>query len=311
MIDSGSEKYKIFDYLLEGCQVIDFDMKYVYLNDAAVRHSKYDKAYLLGKSMFEVYQGIEKTEMYSKLIMCMNYGMSFRLTNAFEYPDKSTGWFELVMQKIPEGVLILSNDISERILGEKALMDAYDRTIESWSRALEFRDNETEGHTLRVTEMAMAFAKSLSPKGMDYKFFKYGCLMHDIGKIGVPDEILKKNRPLSDDEWVIMKKHPEIARALMKPIEFLDKASEIPYYHHEWVNGAGYPNGVKGDEIPLSSRIFSIIDVYDALTSDRPYREAWTHEVAMAYIIDLSDKQFDSKLVNAFVTFIEQYRKGL
>jgi HD-GYP domain-containing protein (c-di-GMP phosphodiesterase class II) len=97
----------------------------------------------------------------------------------------------------------------------------------------------------------------------------------------------------------------------MKPIEFLDKASEIPYYHHEWVNGAGYPNGVKGDEIPLSSRIFSIIDVYDALTSDRPYREAWTHEVAMAYIIDLSDKQFDSKLVNAFVTFIEQYRKGL
>lgn len=133
--------------------------------------------------------------------------------------------------------------------------------------------------------------------------------MHDIGKIGVPDDVLRKPGLLTDEEWVIMRRHPEIAKQLLKPISFLETASEIPYYHHEWVDGTGYPNGVKGDEIPLSSRIFTIIDVYDALTSDRPYRTAWSHEATMNYIIDLTGKQFDAGLVEAFVTFIKTYNK--
>lgn len=170
---------------------------------------------------------------------------------------------------------------------------AYDATIEGWSRALDLRDEETEGHTLRVTEMTLKLASSFGINGEDLIQIRWGALLHDIGKMGVPDKILLKPGPLSDEEWVIMKKHPTYAYEMLSPIRYLRSAMDIPYCHHEKWDGTGYPRGLKGEQIPLSARIFAIIDVWDALRSDRPYREAWPAEKVLAHLQSLSGTHFD------------------
>jgi putative nucleotidyltransferase with HDIG domain len=161
---------------------------------------------------------------------------------------------------------------------------AYDATIEGWSQAMDLRDKETEGHTLRVTEMTMKLADLFGIKDEELIDIRRGALLHDIGKMGVPDGILLKPGPLTDDEWVMMKKHPTFAYELLAPIRFLQKSLDIPYCHHEKWDGTGYPRGLKGEQIPLSARIFALVDVWDALTSDRPYRKAWAKEKAFNYI---------------------------
>ncbi|MDD5370024.1 MAG: GAF domain-containing protein, partial [Anaerolineaceae bacterium] len=180
------------------------------------------------------------------------------------------------------------------------LSQAYDATIEGWSRALDLRDRDTEYHTLRVTEMTLELARQMGINESQIVHIRRGALLHDIGKMAIPDEILQKPGPLTPEEWVIMRKHPEHAYSLLSPIGFLRPALDIPNYHHEKWDGSGYPHGLKRDEIPLTARIFALVDVWDALSSDRPYRKAWPEEKVCAFLLEQSGKHFDPKVVEAF-----------
>lgn len=185
------------------------------------------------------------------------------------------------------------------------LRQAYDATIEGWSRALELRDEETKGHTQRVTDLTVALARAMGVDRKQLVHMRRGALLHDIGKIGIPDRILLKNGPLNDKEWEIMKQHPIFAYEKLAPIDFLRPALDIPYSHHEKWDGSGYPRGLTGEQIPLAARIFAVVDVYDALTSDRPYRDAWTEEKAIAHIREQAGKHFDPRVVDHFLELIQ------
>ncbi len=175
---------------------------------------------------------------------------------------------------------------------------AYNATIEGWSRALDLRDKETEGHTLRVTEITEKLARSFGLPENQIKYIRWGALLHDIGKMGVPDGILLKPGPLNDEEWVVMCMHPKYAFEMLAPIGYLTQAIDIPYCHHEKWDGTGYPRGLKGEQIPLSARIFAVVDIWDALSSDRPYRKAWPQEKVMEHIRNLSGTHLDPKVVD-------------
>jgi putative nucleotidyltransferase with HDIG domain len=181
---------------------------------------------------------------------------------------------------------------------------AYDATIEGWSHALDLRDKDTEGHTLRVTEMALKLARALGVEEDQLIHIRRGGLLHDIGKMAVPDNILLKPEPLTDEEWQIMRQHPQLAYDWLVGISFLKYALEIPYYHHEKWNGTGYPHGLKGELIPLSARIFAVADVWDALTNDRPYRKAWPHSKAFEYMREKSGIYFDPEIIEVFLSRI-------
>jgi PAS domain S-box-containing protein/putative nucleotidyltransferase with HDIG domain len=178
---------------------------------------------------------------------------------------------------------------------------AYDATIEGWSQAMDLRDKETEGHTQRVTRMAVELAKAMGMNEEELVHVRRGALLHDIGKIGVPDPILLKPDKLTDKEWRIMKQHPQFAYDMLSSISYLRRAVEIPYCHHEKWDGSGYPRGLKGEQIPLAARIFAVADVWDAVTSDRPYRKAWSKEEALKYIREQSGKHFDPQVVEVFL----------
>jgi HD-GYP domain-containing protein (c-di-GMP phosphodiesterase class II) len=177
---------------------------------------------------------------------------------------------------------------------------AYDATLEGWVKALELRDRETVGHAHRVIEMTLRVANRIGIRGEALQHIRRGALLHDIGKMGIPDSILLKPGPLSPAEWEIMRHHPAHAYDMLKTIDYLGPALEIPYCHHEKWDGSGYPRGLKEDHIPLSARIFAVVDVWDALTSDRPYRSAWTERHALEYIQMESGRHFDPQVVNAF-----------
>ncbi len=185
---------------------------------------------------------------------------------------------------------------------------AYDATIEGWAKALEQRDRETLGHSNRVTELTLHLAAEMGIPSDQMIHIWRGVRLHDIGKMAIPDSVLLKPGPLSDLEWEIMRRHPLYAYELLSPIEYLRPALDIPYCHHENWDGSGYPRGLKGEEIPLAARIFTVVDVWDALTSDRPYRPAWTPEKALEYICEQRGKKFDPKIVDLFLRIIEEIR---
>lgn len=178
---------------------------------------------------------------------------------------------------------------------------AYDATIQGWSQALELRDKETEGHTQRVTDLALNLAREAGIPETEMDHIRRGALLHDIGKMGIPDAILLKPASLTDEEWKIMRLHPVYAHEMLSEITYLRPALDIPHYHHERWDGSGYPEGLKGEQIPLSARIFAVVDVWDALTSDRPYRPAWTPEEALAHIKNQAGKHFDPGVVEVFL----------
>ena len=188
---------------------------------------------------------------------------------------------------------------------------AYDTTIEGWAHALDLRDEETEGHSRRVTDLTVQLAQRMGISEEDLVHVRRGALLHDIGKMGVPDGILLKPDKLDEDEWVVMKKHTTFAQQLLAPIPFLRDALDIPYAHHEKWDGSGYPRGLKGEEIPPSARMFAIVDVFDALTSNRPYRKAWSVEKALAHIQEQSGTHFEPSVVEAFMSMIEECQATL
>ena len=187
---------------------------------------------------------------------------------------------------------------------------AYNRTIEGWSHALDLRDRETKDHTSRVTETTIMLARMAGMSEMEIMHVKHGSLLHDIGKMGIPDSILLKENPLSDEQWGIMRKHPEYAYEMLFPIEYLRPALDIPYCHHEKWDGTGYPRGLKGEEIPMAARIFAIVDVWDALCSDRPYRKGWSEEKVREYIRLQAGTHFDPQAVDLFLRYVMGETRG-
>ena len=184
------------------------------------------------------------------------------------------------------------------------LVQSYDATIEGWSRALDLRDQATEWHAQRVLGLTEQLARATGVDETDLIHIRRGALLHDIGKIGVPDHILRKPAALTEEEWVIMRRHPEFAHDLLKPIPYLHAALDIPFCHHEKWDGTGYPRGLKGEAIPMSARIFALVDVWDALCSERPYRAAWSEEQARDYMRQQAGKHFDPKLVERFMKIV-------
>jgi putative nucleotidyltransferase with HDIG domain len=191
----------------------------------------------------------------------------------------------------------------------RALAESHEITLNGLARALDLRDHETERHCARVTEMAVRLAARMGLGGEDLEHMRRGAMLHDIGKLGVPDAILNKPGPLADEEWAVMRRHPEYAYELLAPIHFLRPVLEIPYCHHERWNGSGYPRGLAGEAIPLTARIFAVVDVWDALTSDRPYRQAWSQRQVVAYLSTHAGDLFDPEVVRAFLALIEGERR--
>ena len=233
------------------------------------------------------------------------------------HDDGSEGWVET--NKVPlhdslgnvVGILGTYADITELKRSEKRIRElnadltqAYDATIEGWSRALDLRDQETEGHCRRVTELTLRLADAMGLAGDDLLQVRRGALLHDIGKMGVPDRILLKPGPLTDDEWVVMRRHPGMARDMLWPVEFLRPALDIPFCHHEKWDGTGYPQGLRGEQIPLSARLFAVVDVWDALRSDRPYRNSWPVPRVLDHIAGLAGTHFDPEVVRLFLALM-------
>jgi HD-GYP domain-containing protein (c-di-GMP phosphodiesterase class II) len=189
---------------------------------------------------------------------------------------------------------------------------AYNRTIEGWSHALDLRDKETKEHTTRVTETTIKLAQLAGMSDVEIMHIRHGALLHDIGKMGIPDAVLLKEDHLSDAEWQVMRKHPTYAYEMLFPIEYLRPALDIPYCHHERWDGTGYPRGLRGEEIPLAARLFAVVDVWDALRSDRPYRKGWPEEKVREHILSRSGTHFDPQAVELFMRVVDDAdKKGI
>lgn len=185
------------------------------------------------------------------------------------------------------------------------LLRAYEETVNGWTKALDLRDTITEGHTQRVTHLTVRLARRFGFTERQIESVRRGALLHDIGKMGIPDAILQKDGPLTDDEWAVMRSHTVLAKEWLSPIRFLKDALDIPVFHHEKWDGSGYPHGLRGEEIPLPARIFAVVDVWDALTSDRPYRGAMPLEKARGIIEEGSGSHFDPTVVAAFLAMVD------
>jgi len=227
----------------------------------------------------------------------------------FEYhlPNNTDDtWYEsrLVSIANDQTLMFIRNITRHKRMSNMELFHTYDKTIECWSRALHLRDKETEDHTNRVTVLAIRLARRLGLSDDDLINIKRGAILHDIGKLAIPDSILFKPGPLTDDEWTIMKRHPLIAVEILKPVSFLASELTIPRSHHEKWDGSGYPDNLPGNDIPLYARIFAFADVFDALTSARPYRSAWTKQETTKYILEQSSRHFDPSIVPVFLEMI-------
>lgn len=210
-------------------------------------------------------------------------------------------------KKLEQVLRNISHELEERVRDRtKDLAEAYDTTLEGWARALELRDKETEGHSRNVTELTIHLAQLLGVPQEDLVHIRRGALLHDIGKMAIPDEILRKPSSLNPTELEIVRTHPEIAHRLLAPISFLRQAIQIPYFHHEKWDGSGYPMGLSGETIPLAARIFAVVDVWDALRSERPYRAAQSEEEVIEYITAQAGKHFDPDVVDAFLRLYNQ-----
>ncbi|MEW5939030.1 MAG: PAS domain S-box protein, partial [Chloroflexota bacterium] len=220
----------------------------------------------------------------------------------------SEEWLEFMQTLAGQAAIAIDNtQLFENLQrSNQELSLAYDTTLEGWGKALELRDKETQGHTRRVTELTVRLAKKMGVSEMEIVHIRRGVLLHDIGKMGVPDHILRKTGELTNEEWGLMRLHPQYAFDLLYPIAYLRLSLDIPYCHHEKWDGSGYPRGLKEREIPLAARIFSVVDVWDALLSDRPYRNSWSKEKAMEYIRTEAGTHFDPDIVRVFLQMIAE-----
>lgn len=208
------------------------------------------------------------------------------------------------LPRLPLAIRRELRSVSEKFKDKKQVEEAYDATIEAWGKALELRDIQTRGHTVRVTTLALKLGRTFGISYEEFTNLNRGSLLHDIGKMGIPDAILLKRDVLSKEEMNIMKMHPVIGGDMLRGITFLKSAVDIPYCHHERWNGSGYPQGLKGEEIPFLARLFAVVDVYDALVTDRPYRKAWDKARVIDFLLQEKDITFDPRVIDSFVDMV-------
>jgi PAS domain S-box-containing protein/putative nucleotidyltransferase with HDIG domain len=295
------------------------DGKYIEINEGFTRLTGFLPEDVIGNNnlLINIWANLDESQCF--FADMQEHGEISNMEGVFKKSDGGL-WIGLISARIievNEGACIISiiRDITERKRAELDLQhahmdlaEAYEATIEGWSNVLDLRDKETEGHTQRVTEITVSLARALGIPEEQIVHIRRGALLHDIGKMAIPDGILQKPGPLTEDEWKEMRRHPEYAHHMLSPIIYLRSALDIPFCHHEHWDGTGYPRGLHGEEIPLSARIFSIVDVWDALLSNRPYRRGCTEESVLEYIQRHAGSYFDPRLVEAF---LELHHKGV
>lgn len=293
------------------------DGEYIEINEGFSMLTGYQPEDVVGRegALFNLWANHYENQAYLKQLR--EKGEINNMEGVFKKSD-GTIWIGLISARTIEVknellVISITRDITSRKRAELELQrahtdlaEAYEATIEGWSRVLDLRDKGTEGHTQRVTEMTLRLARALDVPEDELVHIRRGALLHDIGKMAISDIILQKPGPLSEDEWTQMRLHPEYAHHMLFPIDYLHPALDIPYCHHEHWDGTGYPRGLKGDEIPLAARIFAIIDVWDALLSNRPYRKGSKEEVVLDYIKKHAGTYFDPVLVDSFLDLYER-----
>lgn len=199
----------------------------------------------------------------------------------------------------------LEKSIKRARTSEASMIATYDHTLAGWVKALEYRDKETEEHSKRVVEMTIRLAHAMKVDEANIEHYRRGALLHDIGKLTIPDCILLKKSSLTEEEMEIMRRHPLIAGEMLSSIGFLAPAIEIPVYHHEHWDGTGYPYGLKSEQIPFAARLFAVVDSWEALGSQRAYRPAWTQEMIIQYLVENKGVLFDPNVVDAFLPLIQ------
>jgi GAF domain-containing protein len=250
--------------------------------------------------------------LYVPLVVSGEAVGSFIVASVGEKNDFGPSDIDLCRTLAHQISLAIANAVLHDSLMEanRQLARAYDATLQGWAVALEMRDHETRGHSDRVERLTMRLVAAMGVPRERWEHVRRGTLLHDLGKMVIPDSILQKTGPLTEDEWEVMRTHPQKARDMLGAIDFLAPALDIPYCHHERWDGGGYPQGLVGEDIPLVARIFAVVDVYDALTSDRPYREPWSREQAITHIREESGRAFDPGVVAAFLAMIEGAERG-
>jgi PAS domain S-box-containing protein len=311
---------KAFRISPDAISIVRFsDGKYIEVNEGFSRLTGFSPETVVGQNNLTINIWAILDESQNFFNVMKESSEVSNMEGVFKRSDGSV-WIGLVSARIIEVneepcIISIIRDITERKRAELDLQrahadlaGAYEATIEGWSNVLDLRDKETEGHTQRVTEATIRLARAMGISEDQIIHIRRGALLHDIGKMAIPDGILQKPAPLTEDEWKEMRRHPEYAYHMLFPIVYLRPALDIPYCHHERWDGTGYPRGLKGEQIPLSARIFSIIDVWDALLSNRPYRKGCSEDAVLEYIQKHSGTSFDPRLVDAF---LELYRKGI
>ena len=274
------------------------ERRMISISDLTKNTTEFDRSPLFPSERFVVYYGVPLVAKGRVL------GVLEIFHRSHLHPDED--WLEFLNIISGQTAIAIDSAMMFKDLQKSnfELSLAYNATIDAWSHTLELRDCETEGHTRRVTDLTIRFAAMTGVKESDLIHVRRGATLHDIGKVAIPDHILFKPGPLSLDEWETMRKHPAYAVDLLSPIKYLEPAMEIPHWHHERWDGTGYPDHLSGEEIPYSARMFALADVYDALTSDRPYRNAWSKQDTVQYIENQAGKQFDPRLVPEFLNMV-------
>ena len=300
--------------------LMDKDFNFVHVNPRYAAADEKKPEDLIGKNHFDLFPNDENKEIFQRVVIS---GEShFEFAKPFEYayaPERGQTYWDWTRIPVKDSIgqvsvlLLMILDVTERVKAQRKLVDyanslarAYEETINAWAEVLELRDKETGKHAKRVAAMTIELAILMGVPGKLLPHIQRGAILHDIGKMVIPNSILNKPRPLSPEEYEIVKQHPTFACNLLSKIGFLDQAKDIPCFHHERWDGSGYPFGIKGEEIPLAARIFAVVDVFDALISDRVYRKKWPVKKAVDYIKQESGRSFDPSAVKAFLDLIKQ-----
>ena len=315
----NEQKYRsLFESSPESITLIGLDGTILDCNEATAKIAGKPRKELIGKPFLElgVLDEAEIPSILKLFSQIINGGLYKPFQVRIIRDGKEVRWLEIHLALLKRNeetyaIQVISRDITERKEAEQQiqalnaeLLIAYDETLEGWARALDLRDQNTEDHSVRVVDVTMELARMMGIPEADLVHVRRGALLHDIGKMGIPDAILLKPGPLTEEEWRVMRKHPIFAYDLLSNIPFLRPALDIPCHHHEKWDGSGYPRGLSGDRIPLAARIFTVVDVWDALSSDRPYRKKWAKRKIVEYIRTEAGTHFDPEIVKLFLKMI-------
>lgn len=277
---------------------VALDRKVMNISDLTINGSEFQRSPLFPSEHFIVYYGVPLIAKGRVL------GVLEIFHRSHLQPDDD--WLDFLNIIAGQAAIAIDSTLMFKELQRSnfELNMAYNATIDAWSRTLDLRDRNTEGHTRRVTDQTVKFATVIGIDHSELINIQRGATLHDVGKVAIPDRILFKPGPLDQNEWGVMRKHPGYAVDILSPIKYLEPAMEIPHWHHEKWDGTGYPDGLGGEDIPFAARLFALVDVYDALTSDRPYRNAWLKQDTIQYIKSQSGRHFDPRLVPEFLKLV-------